>query len=229
VDVVTAALGKYMKHPVVTVTVTKFAPLLVYVGGDGVNKPGSYTFEPGWTVLEALASAGGLVARADLKKAVLIRRGAPQQPVPLDLERLVRKKDQAANVALQPGDVIQVPLLDLRVGVLGQVKNAGLYDMNAADRLSDAVARAGGYTDKAQPNGVGLIRRTADGKLSVATYHLSNGNQMADAAQNPLLETADIVYVPTNNVRWQDILDWLTGARLIQLLTCTAFARGACL
>ncbi len=216
-QLVTSGLRKYMWNPVVTVTVTKYGRQLVYVQGEGVAHPGSFEIQKGWTVHEALASAGGVVPRAALKRAALIRQGNPQ-PIPLDLERLLLRNDQAANVALQTGDVLQVPLLEFRVAVLGEVRTAGVYDLNDNDQVLNAVARAGGFTDRAAANSVGLIRQGPDGKPVLKVVDLTKAVRTADTAQNPGVQNGDVVYVPRVAFKWEDILSWLTGARVIQLL-----------
>lgn len=50
------------------------------------------------------------------------------------------------------------------VHVLGQVARPGLYELRAGDRVIDAVAAAGGFTDAADPAGVNLARPLSDGE-----------------------------------------------------------------
>lgn len=105
------ALKAYLKTPRVTVTLSKPRPdavqKFVYMVGQ-VKSPGSYEIRVGWTVMEAIAEAGGVTTKAALKKATLLRRGS-NQSVTLDLDRLLLKGDQTANLALEGGDVIMVP------------------------------------------------------------------------------------------------------------------------
>jgi len=49
------------------------------------------------------------------------------------------------------------------VYVVGAVRRPGLYTMQAGDRVADAVERAGGLTAAADPAGVNLAARVADG------------------------------------------------------------------
>lgn len=52
----------------------------------------------------------------------------------------------------------------LFVHVLGQVAHPGLYELRAGDRVVDAIAAAGGFTDDADPAGVNLARPLSDGE-----------------------------------------------------------------
>jgi len=218
----TVSLKVFLKNPRVTVTVSQARPdavrLFVYLVGQ-VKIPGAYEFRTGWTVMEAIAQAGGLTPKAALRKAVLIRRAASQTQ-PLDLERIVLQGDQSANVSLQPGDVILVPEFLNRVLVWGAVRSPGPYDLNEGARVLDALLAAGGPDVKAAVESVGIIRQTADGKRVVAaTVNLTRILKHADESQNVLLQHADIVYVPVSNkVTWQDILSYISGFSLIRAL-----------
>jgi len=217
-DSLSALLRKYLRNPVVTVTVTQIRQdrTFVYLLGPGVVRPGSYEIQPGWTVMEAIASAGGLAPRANLRRAVLIRRGKAD-PIPLDLERLVLRGDQSANMAVEPGDIILVPSQQNRVLVLGAVRSPGAYDVDEGARLVDAISLAGGPADRAGIRQVGIIRQGVDGKMAVTTVNFERVLRQGDATQNPLLQHGDIVYIPPDTrVNWLDVLSWLSGLRLIQ-------------
>ncbi|WP_285137254.1 ComEA family DNA-binding protein [Microbacterium sp. lyk4-40-TSB-66] len=55
----------------------------------------------------------------------------------------------------------------LYVHVAGAVREAGLYRLDAGDRVADAIARAGGFADDAARDGVNLARPVADGEQIV--------------------------------------------------------------
>jgi len=118
-EMLTTGLRKYLRNPVVTVTVTqtRVERTFAYLVGPGISRPGTYEIQPGWTLIEVFAAAGGLAPRAALKRATLTRRGT-SQPVALDLERLMVNADPSANMVLKDGDIITIPLVDMRVAVL---------------------------------------------------------------------------------------------------------------
>lgn len=53
------------------------------------------------------------------------------------------------------------------VHVAGAVRRAGLYRLDAGGRVADAVARAGGFADDADRDGVNLARTVTDGEQIV--------------------------------------------------------------
>jgi len=212
------ALKPYLKTPRVSVTVSTVRPDMarqfVYLVGQVVS-PGAYEMKTGWTVVEAVAQAGGLTPKASLRKASLIRRGT-NVTIPLDLERIVLRGDQAANVLLQGGDVILVPEFLNRVLVWGTVRNPGAFDLTEGARVLDAILAAGGPIVKAATDAVSVVRQTPDGKRVVAATVNVDKILKGDAAQNILLQHADIVFVPqSNRLTWQDILSYLGGLSII--------------
>lgn len=95
--------------------ITVQAARQVYVIG-AVERPGAFPLTTDATsVLEALASAGGLGARADAKHARLLRGGAPEarEELALNLKRVVEGRDP--DVPLEAGDVVFVPVSGSKV------------------------------------------------------------------------------------------------------------------
>ena len=84
----------YMINPKVAIDVLNYRPF--YVLGE-VNKPGSYPYVSGMTVLNAIALAGGYTYRAKTTKFELIRGKGDTSKVAVDAEAVVL-----------PGDIIKV-------------------------------------------------------------------------------------------------------------------------
>lgn len=87
--------GKVANDPKVNVEITTYAPF--YVHGE-VKKAGIYPFQPGLTVADAIATAGGLTYRANEDK-VLLRRAGSNETVIVPVEGSVR---------VYPGDNLRV-------------------------------------------------------------------------------------------------------------------------
>jgi len=62
--------GDYLVNPNVYVHVVEYRPF--YIHGE-VNKPGGYSYQPGLTVNQAIALAGGLTERASKQKIYLFK------------------------------------------------------------------------------------------------------------------------------------------------------------
>jgi polysaccharide biosynthesis/export protein len=210
------ALQVYLKNPVVTVTVstTRVSEQMIYLVGE-VRNPGPYEMRRGWTVLEAIIQAGGVTDKAHLRRASIVRRLA-NQTIALDLDRLIRKGDQGANVPLEGGDVILVPELENKIMVLGGVRNAGVFDLKEGARVLDAIVAAGGPSEKAQLNSVGITRQDGERRVLLATVDVNKIIRNGDQGQNVALQHTDVVYVPETRVRWQDILSYISGFQLVR-------------
>jgi polysaccharide export outer membrane protein len=87
--------GKIANDPKVNVEIATYASF--YVHGE-VKKAGVYPFQPGLTVADAVATAGGLTYRADEDK-VLLQRAGSHQAVVVPVNGAVR---------VYPGDNLRV-------------------------------------------------------------------------------------------------------------------------
>jgi polysaccharide export outer membrane protein len=107
-DEVTAKLKKYIQDPNVTVTVQGINSKKVYLIGE-VGRAGPLEMTPGMTLLQAIATAGGLTQYANAKKIYILRsEGGKQQKIPVQYKQAL-KGDSSLNLSLSPGDTIVVP------------------------------------------------------------------------------------------------------------------------
>ena len=98
------------------------------------------------------------------------------------------------------------------VHILGEVVSPGLYALHAGDRGVDAVAAAGGFTDRADPTALNLARPLDDGEqiLIPAIGETPAGGPATDGRVN--LNTADLAALDTlpgiGPAKAQAMLDW---------------------
>lgn len=85
----------YLKNPRVSIEVLNFRPFDII--GE-VNRPGSYPYRPGMTILNAVAMAGGFTYRADKDDMYIKRAKDPEG----------REVEATAETAVMPGDVIRI-------------------------------------------------------------------------------------------------------------------------
>lgn len=106
------SLGKYLKNPVATVTVTNFVGNFneqIRVVGQAVE-PQALTYREDLSLLDVMIEVGGLGEFAVGNKAKLIRRtGDGQQRHDIRLEDLLDTGDMSANIEMQPGDIVIIP------------------------------------------------------------------------------------------------------------------------
>jgi len=81
-----------------------------------------------------------------------------------------------------------------QVFVDGWVNNPGLVRSEVPLTVSRALAQAGGVKSGAQTDKILILRRSSDGK--VFYYQTELGNYAGAGAQDPLLKSYDVVYVP---------------------------------
>jgi polysaccharide export outer membrane protein len=101
-------LKQFVTDPVVYVTVLGVRGKSVYMVGDGIGHQGPLAITPGMTVLQAIATAGGLSPYAN-KKGIYILRGDPAKPQRIRFDYKKALKGDMQGVSLVPGDTIVVP------------------------------------------------------------------------------------------------------------------------
>jgi protein involved in polysaccharide export with SLBB domain len=83
-----------------------------------------------------------------------------------------------------------------QIFVDGWVANPGLVRSDVPLTVSRAIAQAGGAKSGAHTDAILVLRRTPDGVIHY--YQVALGNYAGAAAEDPLLATYDVVYVPKN-------------------------------
>ncbi len=105
-------LKRYMKKPVVTVTVTSFVGRFteqIRVVGE-VATPRTLPYRESITVLDVIIAVGGLTDFAAGNRATIARTvNGKTKSIKVKLEDLLEDGDVSANVYMQPGDVLFIP------------------------------------------------------------------------------------------------------------------------
>lgn len=104
----TTALARFVKEPVVTVTVESIESYKVYVLGQ-VSTQGALILRRRTRLLEAIALSGGLTQFANRSDVVLIRYDDEKESrTRIDYRKIVSGEKSELNVFLKPGDTIIV-------------------------------------------------------------------------------------------------------------------------
>lgn len=96
---------------------------------------------------------------------------------------LISAPPQSSSVVLLP----TATPTKLTIHILGEVNSPGLYTLDPGSRVADAVAVAGGTTDKAQIRSVNLAARVTDGQQ---IYISSVNEPLPDLTELKLTETS---------------------------------------
>jgi len=106
---ITEKLRKFLTDPQVTVIVSQINSQKIYITGE-VARAGAFQLTPGMTVLQAITSAGGFTAYANTKGIYVLRvRDGKQFQLPFNYRDVIKGKNTAQNVTLEPGDTVVVP------------------------------------------------------------------------------------------------------------------------
>ena len=106
---ITREAKRYVQDPNATVVVRQINSRKVFITG-AVEKPGTYPLIGPTTVLQLIATAGGVKEYADSKKILIIRKeGGAQATFDFNYKEVVGRKNMQQNIELRPGDTIVVP------------------------------------------------------------------------------------------------------------------------
>jgi len=192
----------YFVDPRVSIRVKEYHSLHYYISG-AVKGPGLYETTTEVSLLELIAKAGGLQPECgDLAYIMTMpteEGNGNRMPAKVDLKSLLEQGDMSANVMLESGDVVYIPLqrsLDLaesKVYVEGEVKNPGMYEHHPGLTAMNACIMAGGFAEFAAPNRTRIIRKQGD-ELEIIKINL---NQVKDGKIPDVeLQPGDRIHVP---------------------------------
>jgi polysaccharide export outer membrane protein len=206
-------LRTYVKDPQVDVFVQQATSQQVAVTG-AVARPGLYPLtRERYTLLDALAEAGGLTEKAggvvELVPALpgaagrgglalAAAGGAPEarRAIRIDLKELLNGSNRAAlNLAVVPGDVIYVPEAG-SFTIEGWVDKPGTYVLTRETTVLAALSAGGGPLLPAQLGAVEILRPRSGGEREVITVDLDavRAGRVPDVPLRP----GDIVRVPAS-------------------------------
>ncbi|WP_025209010.1 SLBB domain-containing protein [Hippea sp. KM1] len=139
----------------VSITLNGLHQIQVFVLGE-VKKPGLYSLPAMSTVLDALMACGGPTTRGTLRKIELKRYNRVVNV--LDIYDVLMKGDRSHDWILRNNDVVFVPLVGPLVGIAGNVKRPGIYELKKPASLKDIVNMAGGLLPNALSQVIQVVR-----------------------------------------------------------------------
>jgi polysaccharide export outer membrane protein len=176
--------GEILRNPQVRVEIDQYKSRSVYVIGE-VRVPGKVTMAgTALSVLEALALAGSPTANAS--NEIIVVHPATPGALPADSapnpdtqgERItINRRDlelgrAGRDIVLQDGDIINVPIAQ-RFYIYGQVRNPGTYVLDPGMTLQQAIALAGGLTDRGSDRRI-KAKRLVNGRLTEVSLSLED-------------------------------------------------------
>ncbi len=127
-------------------TIARLRSNLVYVIGE-VRAPGAYEVNSLSTVLSALARAGGPTDVGSYRRIEVRRAGRVVSL--LDLYDYLLAGNSQKDVRLEQGDIVFVPLATKQVGIKGEVRRQGVFELTDGDGFDQLLNYAGGLRSTA--------------------------------------------------------------------------------
>jgi polysaccharide export outer membrane protein len=160
--------GQFLVDPHVTFTVLVSRSQRVSVLGE-VRVPGRYAIESNTTILDLLAQAGGATERGgDIVYILRPDSSGTLQRTPVDLKGTLNTQDgaPAAFQTLRAGDSLFVPAA-AQFYISGEVRTTGVLRLDSGMTVVQAIAKAGGVTERGSTRRVSIKRKNAQGGYSV--------------------------------------------------------------
>jgi polysaccharide export outer membrane protein len=167
--------GQYLKNPEVSVEVVQLRSQMVSVLGE-VSRPGRYPIPGHMSVLELLATAGGLTVQADQTVTLLRRKNdnsgnksgnktgntsaansESDVRIPILLGETSATERSPLDVELNAGDVVYVNKKKLFY-IHGEVNRPGSYPMEQDMNVMRAISMGGGMTQRASQRRIYINR-----------------------------------------------------------------------
>jgi protein involved in polysaccharide export with SLBB domain len=164
-----------------------------YVLGE-VRRPGAYPLDAATTAIGAMTIAGGFTEKASMTHVKLTRRlasGAEQ----VDILDLSGADPKSREFLLKDGDILLVPVGNTFY-VLGEVRKPGAYQLDQATTALQAVAMAGGFTERAAPNRTKVIRTLPNGRQETHVVDLNDVIKRGRKDGDLPLAANDVIVVP---------------------------------
>jgi polysaccharide export outer membrane protein len=211
----TSLYEKQIVRPQLLLQLKSPRPTKVTVIGE-VTKPGFFELSGMPRVINAVQTAGGITANADIRRIMLRRvvgQDGAQKQTFLDLSQVFFMGNQFQNPILFDGDTIIVgratePLPDeiIRIGrtnlapttisvsVLGEVKAPGSICLPANTPLMEAIFRAGGLAKwRANKNHIELIRFNDNGTTTRQVFSFKQDLNVSNGFNPPLRDRDTII------------------------------------
>lgn len=173
----------YIRNPQVRVDIGEYKSQSVIVSGE-VRAPAEIRMTGNMTLLRALAQAGSPLSSASSELTIARQRKGASGIATTDNAEVIKvnwrdlQTGRGNDIVLQDGDVIFVPKAQTFY-IEGYVRNGGTFVLEPGLTVEQAIALAGGLTDRGSNRGI-KATRTSNGKTQEVDLKLSDKVQPGD-------------------------------------------------
>lgn len=220
---VTTLYRRYIRQPVVTVSLVSSRPIQLAVVGQ-VNRPGAYTVPPenqAPNLSQAIDLAGGITESADVRN-VEIHRPDPQNSGTIWVRKVnlwdLLAGDLSQNITLQDGDTVSISTAtalspseasdlaaatfspeNITVNVVGEATTPGPVKVSPNTPLNQVLLASGGFSNRAETDYVQLVRLNKNGTVSNRRIEV-DFMQDPNEETNPILRDNDAVIIERSDI-----------------------------
>ena len=181
-----------------SITLGILKSIQVFVLGEAYQ-PGTYTISALSTLTNALFASGGVKDNGSLRNIKLNRNG--ETIVDFDLYDLLLKGNTNKDKRLQSGDVIFIPTLQSSVGIDGEVRRPGIYELKESETTESLINFAGGLLPSAHKASAQIERVHSYDGLTLIDIDLND-----DSLLTTKLKDGDILYAYPISNSMQDVV-----------------------
>lgn len=215
---VASSYAPFIRQPLITVIPQTLQPIRVALAGE-IRRPGSYQVGDSGTefptLTEAIALAGGITGKADIRQ-IELRRHVGFRRKEMDqfnLWDLIQSGDLAQDIVLQSGDEIFIPTNTavtnedaialasasfapetVSIYIAGEVSRPGLQELPLNTSLNQAILASGNLTPRADLSAVDFIRVNPDGTVVQRRIAVDLSADINEN-NNPILTERDVIVV----------------------------------
>ncbi len=175
--------GGFVVKPQVSIALVTVKSNQVSILGQ-VAKPGRYPIESSTTrVSEMIAAAGGVLpGGSDIVTLVGTRNGKPVK-YDIDLPSILQAGKRDLDMVVSNGDILHVDR-EQKIFIYGEVQKPGSYRWDRGMTVLQAMAQAGGLTQRGTERGIRIHRRDPNG-----------GTKIIEPKMIDPVERDDVIYV----------------------------------
>ncbi|MFH1351240.1 MAG: polysaccharide biosynthesis/export family protein [Pseudomonadota bacterium] len=194
------AEGQYLLDAHVSVMVTGYNSKKFLVLG-AAKKPGSYALQAQERVLDGISKAEGVESEQAGKRGMIVRTENANKPgerkivINIDLQGLLKGKDQISNLFLEDKDVLFIPTAE-HFYIIGEVTKPGSYPLTDKEiTLVEAIGLAGGFTKIAARNKTRIIR-VVEGVEKIIEVQVDAITRAGKKIEDVIIQPNDVIIVP---------------------------------
>ena len=207
-----------------TLTLGNLRSVNIFVLGEA-SKPGMYTISALSTLTNAVFTNGGVKSTGSLRNIQLKRNGAIISD--FDFYDLLLKGDTSNDLRLMSGDVVFIPPTQNLVGIAGEVKRPGIYELKDNENAEELISYAGGLSAKADLSSIEIERiDTSANSISLVNVDLSvspfSKLELKDGDKlsiYPVTEKLNNAVLLRGHTPKPGFYPWIEGQRILDIIS----------